>query len=176
MATTEQVAALDSAAAAPAAEGNPLAPDLATGMVHSEPATAAPSADVGAQATAGATAAAAAAAAATAETAAAGAAPPEPAKEAAKLIVHHLDDSRSQRVLWLLEELELPYEIKYYKRLPSRQAPPELKKVHPLGKSPIITDGAVTIAESGAIVEYLLAKYGKGKFVPTEEGWVDNLY
>ncbi len=76
-----------------------------------------------------------------------------------KIVVHHLENSRSQRVLWLLEELGLPYEVKRYER--DRQtmlAPPELRAVHPLGKSPVITDGDTTVAESGAIVEYLVAK------------------
>jgi glutathione S-transferase len=83
------------------------------------------------------------------------------------LKVHHLNNSRSQRILWLLEELGAPYEIVHYQRMsPVPLAPPELKKVHPLGKSPVITDGAVTIAESGAIVEYVLDKYGKGKLRP----------
>jgi glutathione S-transferase len=77
------------------------------------------------------------------------------------IIVHHLNDSRSQRILWLLEELGLPYEIKRYQRDPKTMlAPPELLQVHPLGKSPVITDGALTVAESGAIVEYLLEAYG----------------
>ncbi|MFN7723906.1 MAG: glutathione S-transferase [Rubrivivax sp.] len=78
-----------------------------------------------------------------------------------KIVVHHLENSRSQRVLWLLEELGLPYEVKRYER--DRQtmlAPPELRAVHPLGKSPVITDGDTTVAESGAIVEYLVAKAG----------------
>jgi glutathione S-transferase len=74
------------------------------------------------------------------------------------LVLHHLDNSRSQRILWLLEELNVNYEIKYYKRGADMLAPPELKAVHPLGKSPIITDGRHTIAESGAIVEYLLSR------------------
>ncbi|HXA40420.1 MAG TPA: glutathione S-transferase [Phenylobacterium sp.] len=79
------------------------------------------------------------------------------------LVVHHLNDSRSQRILWLLEELGAPYEIKPYQRdAATRLAPPELKAVHPLGKSPVITDGDITIAESGAIVDYLVRKYGKG--------------
>lgn len=86
------------------------------------------------------------------------------------IIVHHLENSRSQRILWLLEELDLPYEIKNYKRLPSMQAPPELKTVHPLGKSPVITDDGVTVAESGAILEYLVQKYGKGRFAPPPGG------
>ncbi len=77
------------------------------------------------------------------------------------ITVHHLEASRSQRILWLLEELGLPYELKVYARDPrSRLAPPELKKVHPLGKSPVITDGDETIAESGAIIEYLAERYG----------------
>jgi glutathione S-transferase len=77
------------------------------------------------------------------------------------LIVHHLNNSRSQRVLWLLEELGLPYEIKYYQRnAKTMLAPPELRAVHPLGKSPVVTDGEVTIAETGAIVEYLVDKAG----------------
>jgi glutathione S-transferase len=77
------------------------------------------------------------------------------------LTVHHLETSRSQRILWLLEELGVPYELKIYKRNPAtRLAPPELKQVHPLGKSPVITDDGETIAESGAIIEYLGEKYG----------------
>jgi glutathione S-transferase len=83
------------------------------------------------------------------------------------LVVHHLNDSRSQRILWLLEELGLAYEIKRYQRdAQTRLAPPELKAVHPLGKSPVITDGSHTIAESGAIVDYVLRKYGKGALQP----------
>ena len=77
------------------------------------------------------------------------------------LTVHHLETSRSQRVLWLLEELGVPYTLKLYQRDPlTKLAPPELKAVHPLGKSPVITDGKETIAESGAILEYLAEKYG----------------
>ncbi|MFM0718355.1 glutathione S-transferase [Paraburkholderia strydomiana] len=83
------------------------------------------------------------------------------------LTVHHLNNSRSQRVLWLLEELGVPYEIKRYERDPKTMlAPPELRAVHPLGKSPVITDDGLTIAESGAIVEYLVGKYGEGRFAP----------
>ncbi|HVZ91850.1 MAG TPA: glutathione S-transferase [Rhizomicrobium sp.] len=83
------------------------------------------------------------------------------------LKVHHLNNSRSQRILWLLEEIGTPYEIVHYKRMsPIPLAPPELKAVHPLGKSPVITDGDRTIAESGAIVEYLIDTYGKGKLRP----------
>lgn len=81
--------------------------------------------------------------------------------------VHHLNNSRSQRILWLLEELGAPYEIEKYQRMtPVPLAPPELKNVHPLGKSPVIEDDGKTIAESGAIVEYLIDKYGKGKLRP----------
>ena len=77
------------------------------------------------------------------------------------ITVHHLENSRSQRVLWLLEELGLPYEVKRYARDPKTMlAPAELKAVHPLGKSPVITDEGRTIAESGAIIEYLVAKAG----------------
>ncbi len=76
------------------------------------------------------------------------------------ITVHHLNNSRSQRILWLLEALEVPYEIKHYKRDEvTNLAPPELKAVHPLGKSPVITDGKRVIAETGAIIEYLLRKY-----------------
>jgi glutathione S-transferase len=83
------------------------------------------------------------------------------------IIVHHLEHSRSQRVLWLLEELGLPYDVKRYARDPKTQlAPPELSQVHPLGKSPVITDGEVTVAESGAIVEYLVDTYGAGRLKP----------
>lgn len=83
------------------------------------------------------------------------------------LTVHHLNNSRSQRVLWLLEELGVPYEIKRYERDPKTMlAPPELRAVHPLGKSPVITDDGQTIAESGAIIEYLIDRYGQGRFAP----------
>ena len=83
------------------------------------------------------------------------------------IIVHHLNNSRSQRVLWLLEELGLEYEIKNYQRDPKTMlAPPELRAVHPLGKSPVITDGALTVAESGAIIEYLIESYGAGRLIP----------
>ena len=83
------------------------------------------------------------------------------------ITVHHLNNSRSQRVLWLLEELGVEYEIKRYQRdATTMLAPPELRAVHPLGKSPVITDNGVTIAESGAIVEYLVERYGKGRLVP----------
>jgi glutathione S-transferase len=83
------------------------------------------------------------------------------------ITVHHLNNSRSQRVLWLLEELEIPYEVKRYERdATTMLAPAALKAVHPLGKSPVITDGDVTLAESGAIIEYLAGKYAGGRLVP----------
>jgi len=83
------------------------------------------------------------------------------------ITVHHLNNSRSQRVLWLLEELGLDYEVKRYERDPKTMlAPPELKSIHPLGKSPVITDGDVTLAETGAIVEYILGQYGDGRLMP----------
>ena len=84
------------------------------------------------------------------------------------ITVHHLNNSRSQRVLWLLEELELPYELVKYERDPKTLlAPPSLQAIHPLGKSPVITDGEVTVAESGWIIEYIVETYGKGRLVPT---------
>ncbi len=83
------------------------------------------------------------------------------------IIVHHLNNSRSQRVLWLLEELGVPYEVKRYQRdRKTMLAPPELRAVHPLGKSPVIEDDGQTLAESGAIVEYLAERYGEGRLVP----------
>ena len=83
------------------------------------------------------------------------------------IVVHHLNNSRSQRVLWLLEELGLDYEIKHYQRdAKTMLAPPSLRAVHALGKSPVITDGAQTVAESGAIVEYLIERYGAGRLAP----------
>jgi len=89
--------------------------------------------------------------------------------------VHHLNNSRSQRILWLLEELGEPYEIVKYQRMsPVPLAPPELKQVHPLGKSPVIEDKGKVIAESGAIVEYLVDTYGEGRFKPrhgSDEYW-----
>jgi glutathione S-transferase len=83
------------------------------------------------------------------------------------LTVHHLNNSRSQRVLWLLEELGVPYEIKKYERDPRTMlAPASLQKVHPLGKSPVLTDGELTVAESGAIIEYLVERYDDGHLAP----------
>jgi glutathione S-transferase len=81
--------------------------------------------------------------------------------------VHHLNNSRSQRVLWLLEELGVQYEVIRYERdAKTMLAPPALLAVHPLGKSPVITDEGLTVAESGAIVEYLVARYGEGRLIP----------
>jgi glutathione S-transferase len=83
------------------------------------------------------------------------------------IVVHHLNASRSQRILWLLEELGVPYEVKRYERdAQTMLAPASLRAVHPLGKSPVITDGDQTIAESGAIIEYLAGRYGGGRLVP----------
>jgi len=83
------------------------------------------------------------------------------------MIVHHLNNSRSQRILWLLEELGLPYEIKKYERDPKTMlAPPELRAVHPLGKSPVIQDGDTVVAESGAIIDYLVGKHGAATLAP----------
>ena len=84
------------------------------------------------------------------------------------LTVHHLEDSRSQRILWLLEELEVPYEIKRYERdKTTRLAPAELRAVHPLGKSPLIQDGDQVVAETGAIITYLIDTYGEGRLRPS---------
>jgi glutathione S-transferase len=86
------------------------------------------------------------------------------------IIVHHLNNSRSQRILWLLEELGLEYEIKRYQRDPQTMlAPPQLREIHPLGKSPVITDGDLTLAESGAIIEYLVGRYGNGRLAPAAD-------
>ncbi|OUR79695.1 glutathione S-transferase [Alphaproteobacteria bacterium 46_93_T64] len=93
----------------------------------------------------------------------------------ASITVHHLNNSRSQRILWLLEELGVEYDIKHYQRDPETMlAPPELYEVHPLGKSPVITDGDVTVAETGAIIEYLVERYGNGNLAP-EQGSTDRL-
>ncbi|MBA4012244.1 MAG: glutathione S-transferase [Phenylobacterium sp.] len=83
------------------------------------------------------------------------------------LTVHHLNNSRSQRVLWLLEELGVPYEIKPYQRdAATMLAPPELRAVHPLGKSPVVTEGDLTVAETGAIVEWIIERHGQGRLAP----------
>jgi glutathione S-transferase len=85
------------------------------------------------------------------------------------LTLHHLNDSRSQRILWLLEELGAPYALKLYQRdAATRLAPPELEAVHPLGKSPVIVDGDVTLAESAAIVDYVIRRHGRGAMRPAE--------
>lgn len=83
------------------------------------------------------------------------------------IVVHHLQNSRSQRILWMLEELGVDYTVKRYERDPETQlAPPELLEVHPLGKSPVISDGETVIAESGAIIEYLARVHGNGTMAP----------
>jgi glutathione S-transferase len=83
------------------------------------------------------------------------------------IVVHHLNNSRSQRVLWLLEELGLDYEITRYQRDPrTLLAPPALRAVHPLGKSPVVTEGSLVLAESGAILEYLVERHGGGRLIP----------
>lgn len=82
------------------------------------------------------------------------------------ITLHHLNNSRSQRILWLMEELNLPYQVKlYYRNEKTKLAPKELKEIHPLGKSPVITDGEITVAESGAVIEYLVQTYGNN-FAP----------
>jgi glutathione S-transferase len=87
------------------------------------------------------------------------------------LTLHHLNDSRSQRILWLLEELGTPYElVRYARNAQTRLAPPELARIHPLGKSPVIVDGDIRIAESGAIVDYIIRRYGKGAMMPAPGG------
>jgi glutathione S-transferase len=83
------------------------------------------------------------------------------------IVVHHLNDSRSQRILWLLEELQLPYAVERYQRDPrTRRAPPELKAIHPLGKSPVIADNGKVVAESGAIIDYVIRHHGGGRLQP----------
>jgi len=85
------------------------------------------------------------------------------------ITIHHLEDSRSQRVLWLLEELGLDYEIEFYKRDPKTMlAPDSLKEIHPLGRSPVIDDNGQVVAESGAIIEYLVHRHGQGRLIPPE--------
>ena len=95
------------------------------------------------------------------------------------ITVHHLEHSRSQRILWLLEELGLDYDIKHYRRDQDTQLAPEsLKQVHPLGKAPVITDGELTLAESGAIVDYLARTYGRETLLPAADSpaWWDYVY
>jgi glutathione S-transferase len=91
--------------------------------------------------------------------------------------VHHLNESRSRRITWLLEELGLDYTVHLYQRDPkTRLAPPELEKIHPLGKAPVIRDGDEVIFESGAIIEYLVRKYGNGKLAPAQDTREFNRY
>ena len=91
------------------------------------------------------------------------------------IVVHHLNDSRSQRILWLLEELSVPYEVHRYERdSATRRAPVDLAQVHPLGKSPVITDGTQTIAESGLIIEYLCDRHGSGTLAPVKSAGTDS--
>jgi glutathione S-transferase len=94
------------------------------------------------------------------------------------LTVHHLQASQSERVVWLCEELDLPYELKTYAREPTGAAPPAYKALHPQGTAPIITDGNVVLAETGAIVDYILARYAKGRLVvgPDASNFADYLY
>lgn len=82
------------------------------------------------------------------------------------IVVHHLNNSKSQRILWLLEELELPYEIRHYKRTTEGMAPPEMREAHPLGKAPIVEIDGVVMAESGGVVQYLLERHGEGRLMP----------
>ena len=95
------------------------------------------------------------------------------------LTIHHLGISQSERIIWLCEELAIPYDLKIYTRdATTRLAPPEYKALHPLGTAPIITDGAVTLAESGAIIEYVIRKYGGGRLIPDagDPGFADYLF
>lgn len=94
------------------------------------------------------------------------------------LTVHYLEKSRAHRILWLLEELGLDYKVETYRRSADYRAPESLKKVHPLGKSPVLEDDGLVVAESGAILEYLLETYGAGRFRPAVGGaeWVRYLY
>lgn len=81
--------------------------------------------------------------------------------------VHHLSESRSRRITWMLEELDLPYEVITYQRdAKTRLAPPELMQIHPLGKAPVLRDNVEVLIESGAIIEYLIRQYGNGRFAP----------
>lgn len=93
------------------------------------------------------------------------------------LVVHHLNDSRSQRILWLLEELGLDYEIRPYARdATTRLAPPELRAVHPLGKSPVVTEGESTVIESGAIIDYIIRRHAGGRLQPDPAGAAYDVY
>src|SRR5580692_6733398 len=95
------------------------------------------------------------------------------------LTVHHLGKSQSERIVWLCEELGIPYELKIYDRDPvTRLAPPQYKALHPMGAAPVITDGDLVLAESGAIIEYVIAKYGNGRLsvAPNRSNFADYLY
>jgi glutathione S-transferase len=93
------------------------------------------------------------------------------------ITIHHLVHSRSQRIIWLCEEIELDYEIVTYQRDPvTSLAPPELERIHPLGKSPVISDGDKTIIESGAIIDYLIRRYGDGSLRPEPDSWQHEEY
>jgi len=93
------------------------------------------------------------------------------------IVVHHLNDSRSHRILWLLEELGVPYELKTYARdATTRLAPPELKAIHPLGKSPVVTEGDQTIIESGAIIDYIIRRHGGGRLAPDPQSFDFDTY
>ena len=93
------------------------------------------------------------------------------------LIVHHLSNSRSHRILWLLEELDVPYEIRFHERKAGSHAAPEtLKDIHPLGKSPVVTEADRVVAESGAIVDYIVRRHGQGRLVPPSESWLYDEY
>ena len=95
------------------------------------------------------------------------------------LTVHHLGKSQSERIVWLCEELEIPYELKHYTRDPvTMLAPPDYKALHPIGAAPVITDGDLVLAESGAIVDYIMAKYGDGRLAlrPDDPGFAQFLY
>ena len=94
------------------------------------------------------------------------------------IVVHHLDTSRSERIVWLMEELGLPYTLEVTDRTPQIVAPEAFKRIHPLGRAPVITDGAVVLAESGAIVEYIVARHGGGRLsvAPERPEFPDYLY
>lgn len=92
------------------------------------------------------------------------------------ITVHHLNNSRSQRVLWLLEELALEYEIVFYQRQPSFAAPDDLKNIHPLGKAPVVAIDDYVMAESGAVVQYLAGRYGQGRLAPAEDSPLYAMY
>src|SRR3546814_4772847 len=93
------------------------------------------------------------------------------------LVVHHLSNSRSHRILWLLEELDVPYEIRFHERQAGSHAAPEaLKDIHPLGKSPIVTEADRVVAESGAIVDYIVRRNGKGSLAPPSDSWLYDEY